>query len=63
MEDAERQAKVNDREREARKLLDEGEAVREAKRYRELLELREQEVEKLRDEVTIKMQENDNIKK
>jgi hypothetical protein len=54
MEDAERQARVNDREREARKLQEEGEAVREAKRYRELLEIRESEVDRLKLEAASK---------
>lgn len=38
-------------------------AVREAKRYRELLDIRETEVERLNAEVDQKVKENDEVKK
>jgi hypothetical protein len=38
-------------------------AVREAKRYRELLDIRESEVERLGAEVDLKVKENDEVKR
>ena len=63
LEEAERQARSAERDREARRAQEESMAVREAKRYRELLELRETEVERLTAEVESKVKENETVKK
>lgn len=63
LEDAERQAKNVERDREARRVQEESMAVREAKRYRELLDIRESEVERLTGEVDQKVKENESVKK
>ena len=51
LEEAEKERVRESKEREARKAEDESQAVRESKRYRELLDLREEEVDKLKAEV------------
>jgi septal ring factor EnvC (AmiA/AmiB activator) len=63
LEDAERSAKNAEKDREARRAQEETMAVREAKRYRELLEIRETEVERLNAEVDQKVKENEEVKK
>jgi septal ring factor EnvC (AmiA/AmiB activator) len=63
LEDAERSAKNAEKDREARRAQEETMAVREAKRYRELLEIRETEVERLNTEVDQKVKENEEVKK
>ena len=52
MEESEKNHSREAREREARKVEEESQAVRESKRYRELLDLREEEVDKLKNEVS-----------
>ena len=63
LEDAERSAKNAEKEREARRAQEESMAVRESKRYRELLDIRETEVERLNAEVDQKVKENEEVKK
>jgi hypothetical protein len=63
LEEADRQARLADKEREARRLQDESLAVREAKRYRELLDLREAEVDKMNSQVASISADNDTLKK
>ena len=52
LEEAEKERQRENREREARKADEESQAVRESKRYRELLNLREEEVDKLKAELS-----------
>ncbi len=52
LEEAEKERQREVREREARRAEEESQAVREAKRYRELLDIREEEIDKLKSELS-----------
>ena len=62
LEEAEKERQREAREREARKAEEESQAVRESKRYRELLDLREEEVEKLKAELSRLTDSNEDLK-
>jgi hypothetical protein len=62
LEEADKEKCREAKEREARKAEEESQAIREAKRYRELLDIREEEVEKLKAEVARLSESNEELK-
>ncbi len=62
LEEADKEKTREAREREARRAEEESQAIREAKRYRELLDIREEEVDKLKAEVARLNEQNEELK-